>query len=421
MIATCLLLLALPASHEQQTNPHTGEHFVVTSQILISDHTERALEVAEATWTVTTELLGVPERKLTRGIAINLLLFYGSMPVDVHYSPKLPVNVLKRSSLPITTAGSVANKAAELIVTRIVPTSASFPLWLSEGLAGYVEEETLFALGISAGPDVEPRFAMRRSLCERIAQSKRVPSFVDFLDDELKPMPAPDQAAVRALFFRELANDNDRFKTFVKAIWQISGGADYGRDVSGMLIGVYGPDLWSNFWKYIAKSEPAWEVTIGSLASNGEGWIQHARRKRDGITWRSHRPLKAGWSMDGEFEILGLSSPSARVLLGASLDKQPTLNALPDHIAVKFQPGKGLVVSAYNESKRSYEQLASKSLTIRPGAPNSFRIESTETGLTVSVNDSEPLEIKFKQPTVGAFGLATREGSITLWNRLELH
>lgn len=419
MLAACLLLVVAPAFQESEGLVRTGDHFQVISEIAIDEHVDRALEIVEEAWTVTTQTLGVPDRETDRLITLRLLHLRGSLPGDLHYSPNLPEKLLRATHLPMRTAGPIANRAAQLIVKRIVPTSDSLPLWLSEGLAGYVEEKSLFESGFGELPTREPRFATRRVRCQRIAKRAARPTLEQFLTGDLQELSAADQEALRSLFFGQLARDEDRFGTFIKAVPQIGGGADYSRALHGMLRSVYGPELWSQFWNRVAELKPDWEVSQGGLATHKSGWVQHSRRMQDSLAWRVGKPLIGEWSLRGKFELLNTQS-SAGIVLGAPLVADRASDSLPSHIAVRFVHGHHVVVSKYEAKTASYEDLATGSFDAPAKKPTAFRITRTETGIMVVIGESKPLKVSLDQPVNGAWGFTTRRGSVSIWSGIEV-
>ncbi len=397
MLAILLLSLA------QDPGPivRTGEHFEVPYALGENDLANRALEVAEATWPIAVELLGEPSANLSRPISIPLTL-------RGDYDPQL----LGRRDLPLTNKVDLANDASRAVIEHFFANHSSHPAWFTEGLAGLIEWKALHRIRLVWTPEREPVYSTSQRVAQRVATGKRLPSYDAFLSDSLDGVSLAEASALRRWFFVELAKDENRLETLLRAAKQISGGADYPRALMGALHGIYGgPTFWKRFEQSLVALKPEWEESTGTLSLRLKRWLQLAPKRHDAVAWNAERLGDESWSLEGTFQIQSGANSAMNVLLDRSL---------AGYVSVSMQSDAEIVVAEYNARTAKWKRLAVGSAGYARDDVNRFRIEWNEGYLAVFADSARVLETKISRKMSGAWGLGVKANCAGSWADVRL-
>jgi hypothetical protein len=447
IVAAFAVLLTLLASSSRAGLgfvKRAGPHFRVLCHFDDPACADAALETAEATWPLASELYGLPpgpldtlfdvhlyrnaaeylatEREVGLGDFDKNLAFssFETRSAYVAVQPDLGDEALAAVGLTAQTRHLVAHEAAHLVRYRVSPGFRSHPGWLADGAAKWIAEETLAARGWSAGGAEDPYVATEMVRAQRLVAGGHLPSASALLRDETKGMEFYDRYAVRKLLFRRLITRNDApaFRAALAKALALPDGPDYAKRFLETVTAPYqaeglaGLDL--DYEQYVRSQTPAWEEVFRGLATAGDAWVQTAFADNNAIAWRTAPVGGAAYELRAEIEIL----PSAgkrqmNLLLGRHAG---------GFVSVTFVAGYGADVLAYSAADGKWETLASaptKAVQLWRRVPVRVSVDGSKLTLRIDGTDVATVDLK-DRPMSGAWGLGVQAGGAGVWRRVKL-
>jgi len=341
----------------------------------------------------------------------------------------LPRDYVELSGLPLHYRRSVAHEAAHLAAYDLA-LGAVWPPWLAEGVAGWVERQTV--LGSSerlAGQEANPWAATHLWRAQRLMASDELPSVSDLLTGAPLFLSLPNAYAVWTEAFDFLISGP--FASQMEELVREAAASPIPEERSWPVVGemasrVFGEEGLAAadeaFRAHLGTRQPGWIELYRSLEDAPEGrgaWLQHAVTDlaRGAFAWRagevgprqgfrvlaSVRPLVRGpW----EIRFILARAAGSPLLVSVGSDGRVVL--------AEFDP----------ERPEAMAELDSRALVTPPGASGTFRISvlSIRGGLGVQL-EGEAEDVLFPMPGFnpdGLWGVGVAPGTTVLWEELGL-
>ena len=341
----------------------------------------------------------------------------------------LPRDYMELSGLPLHYRRSVAHEAAHLAAYDLA-LGAVWPPWLAEGVAGWVERQTVLGSPERlAGEEANPWAATHLWRVQRLMASDELPSVSDLLTGAPLLLSLSNAYAVWTEAFDFLISGP--FASRMEELVREAAGSPIPEErswpvVGEMASGIFGEDGLAAadeaFRAHLGTRRPGWIELYRSLedAPEGEGaWVQHAVTDlaRGALAWRagevgpgrgyrilaSVRPLVRGpW----EIRFILARAVGSPLLVAVSSEGRVVL--------AEFDP----------ERPEAMVELDSQALVSLPVASGPFQISvrAIRGGLSVHL-EGEADDVLFPMPGFtpdGLWGVGVAPGTTVLWEELGL-
>jgi hypothetical protein len=400
---------------------------------------ERALEVAETTWDVATQLFGAEgnaealldvhlyrdaaayeraDQELTGGQFKANLAFahWNSLSAHVALQPPLMDAALQIVGLPYLTALLLAHECTHLVRFTSCQNYRSHPDWYANGCADWVEVRVLEQLGFLDETAADPASCAQTGLVLGLIDRDQLPSVADILADTGPELSFFERYAVHGLFFEMLAERHAKKLAGLHAeIRRLGGGSGFDERAAKAFEEAFGSAfsrLDADLVKYVQSLDPQWDEVYRSLETSGEEWVQIAFESKNAVAWRTEPIGGKKFTMTGELTLLPGATTQMNVLLGKSD---------AGFVQVSFVAGVGITLFDYRD--RQWTVLARVgSEAIEVGEPPFFRIAYTDAKhkLSIGIVDGPELELEVPIDLSGPWGLGTLAGSAGIWRKVSL-
>jgi hypothetical protein len=443
--AFALAVAAVPCTAAPNFVLRSGPHFRVLCHFDDERAADAALETVEAIWPLASDLFGLSaapldppldvhlyrrpddylaaEREIAAGKFAKNLAFssYETRSAYVAVQPDLTDETLAEAGITAQTRHLLAHEAAHLVRWRAAPAFRSHPGWLSDGIAMWIEEETLAARGWSAGGAEDPYVAADMIRAQRLLAGGHLPSATGILRDETKDMEMYDRYSVRKLLFRRLVTRNDApaFRAALRAAWKLEDGKDFAARMSQTLLAPYaaeglaGLDL--DFEQFVRSQAPAWDEVFRSLSTVGDAWLQAAFPDRNAVSWRTSSVGVDTYELRGQIEILPGSGKSQQMNL-------LLCRADGGFVSIAFVAGYGADVFLYHSADDRWERLAAaptKAVQLWRRIPVRVTVDGSKLTLRIDGTEVATADVK-GHPMSGPWGLGVQAGAAGVWRGIRV-
>lgn len=451
VLGGCAGGFGLWSSPPEPVSAERGEYVEVVCYFECGTIARDALRTAEAAWRLTAVYLGSPPE--VQGERFPSLHLYGSfrdyeivedaiaggrfrdyggfssrdtreahLPVPSH----LPSGVLERIGLPALHSRAVAHEAAHLAAYELAE-GAYWPLWLAEGLAGWVEREVVASGGAERVHRMNPWASTRLWRVQRLLQDESTPSVDAILQGRPMEISVADAYSLWTEVFHFLARgpyaaDMRRFIRTVadepipeERAWEAVGEileASVGSDVLA--------EVDDAFRDHVARVGPAWvEIfrSVQPVSGNPGQWFQHSvmGMPTGALAWRTADAGEPpGFVAAGTVEPVGGGEWEVRIPLDRE-DDDPLV------VAVRSQGDVRLLEFAYetaDEPTLLEERPVASSLPLDGRVDLAVQFQPGEVAVRVGV-DRAPVafDVPGARPT-GMWGIGVAPDSYVVWSRL---
>jgi hypothetical protein len=421
-----------------------GPHFRVTVHFDDQRIAKSALETAEAVWPIATALFGAPAIDPAKPLEVHIYrtaddyekadvqfgrgnfktnMAFTSAETTACYiamQPDVSDAVLARIGLPSMMRELVAHEAMHAICDRAWPNAPTLPMWLAEGSATWVCQETLVKNNwVASAPD-DPMLAHADVLVKQIEAEKKLPGFAPIFDDMLGDQPFYQRYAVWNVAFRFLHEGKHAaaLTKILAAAKSAGGGAKHGAEIAAAARLELGGDaglaaLDKEFSAYVRALSPHWDEVYRSLSTAGDTWTQAAFKDANAIAWRTGDVGADKYEVSGELEIFDGDAQQMNLLLGR------TPNGL---VQISFVAGQRIVVFEYDNRRMNgtdWKRLGSvDQALVKTNHSTPFRVKVAKSKLTLEIDGKAVGSFDVgDHPMKGACGLGALEGSAGAWRK----
>lgn len=400
-----------------------------------------ARDAAETAWSVTAALFGVSsridtdrprspihlydtvedyeevERSLTGGrLRDNRALTFRGDEAHLAVHPHLSPEAMREFGFTANTLRIVGHEAAHIAKRRLATTSRRLPDWLSEGVASWIELETLTRLGLAQSRMEEPVSSTRAYLLLEMLREERMPPLRALLSGGAAGLAIGERYAFYQFFFEFLhqRRDGSTILSTLRTLDRMPGsGARFNRTLLDRVIGadVTAFDrVETEFHAWLRDLEPAWLQVRRALSPVGDTWLQ-VGYEGGAEAWRIRPHTSIPWTIDGEVRLLAGRGDQAAVLF--TLADGGTL-------ALVMRPGFARLERARFFGDPTPLRLADASVpALVRDAAIPFRVDITNEGFQATVGDVV-LEAPVAPATPGRWGLAAGPTANVVWRSIRV-
>ncbi len=422
-----------------------GDHFRVVAHPENDALAAEALEIAEATWPVMRELLGVPvdaeheplelhlyadpeeyhavDDELTGGDFEKNLAFahFDSKTAHVVLQPYLSGEALEETGLPYQTARLIAHEAAHLVRYASLDNYRHHPNWVANGTASWVEAHVMEAQGRVIDIENDPHFSTQILHVQRRLEEGGLPSLRDLLVDEQLPDGFYEAYAYQHLAFRYLTEKKQRKKLdkILGGLDLLGGGSARREEFAEHVEKTIGKKRWKDlnrgFEKYVEDLAPAWDEVFVALETAGDDWLQAAFPDKNAIAWRTEAIDEDRWEITGELRVL----PGDEQQLNLLLDRSEA-----GFVQVSFIGGRGVSLFEFDAQKGLDgtwdERVFERTELMRADEFVHFRVAWKRDEISVDLAGEQIFELELDRTMDGAWGLGALRSSAGIWRSVTL-
>jgi hypothetical protein len=439
VLAVASLVSIVPGAVRAQAGPapaapvveKAGTFFVVHCHGGDEALAEQSLAAVEPVWPIVAAAFGVADRKPKQPLHVHLyrtiagyeaaereltlgkfqrnlaMTHLDSNSAHIALQPPCSDETLRAIGLPGLTVELLAWEACHVARAEICANVRQHPMWLVDGLAANTALQVLAKVRPVAGDGLPATFATDLVRVHRLQQKKQLPPASAILADRVDDLEFYDRYAVRAVFFRLLAESANRGKLakVLATVRSKGGGERYPAEVLAAAKAGFGGALDADFVKFVAQQKPEWFEVFRSLVLLGTTWQQIAFPDKNAIAWRQQPVRGDGIRIAGRLRILPGDARQMNVLFGQTPEG--------DFVSVAFTADDGITVFDYRSKTDAWQRLGDgKAPALRLGYETAFVVEAKGDTVQVTV-DAQHWDFKLPRalPDDVVWGLGAQAGS----------
>ncbi len=416
-----------------------GKVFEVTSHGSAAS-AKLALSIAESTVAPAQKVFGRPRKKRKDRLKLHVfpsttgftqavaklpetvdsanLVSYASPKLAAAYvtvHPQSSVQALEELILPGPTARRVAHEAVRIYCYANLANHAALPVWLIEGAASTIAQDTLSARRMGLKDLCQDPFtATQIGVVIGLSKAGKLPTVGSVLGGRVNELSPSEQDAVHAVLFRYLWDGKHKsgFKRILKKAGTLQASPDLTRKLTryaGTTLKVERVD--TDFKAWLTDMSPTWIEVIPTLFSYKGDWVAAAYKNLNSVAWQRQAIGRKSWSLQGSFTIYDGPEKQLNLLLG----RGPT-----GFLSIALDADFGATAFRFDSLTSKWSEIVSRELEgIKVAQSHAFVLSINGPNLVLSIDGEEVLSTAVEGVDLsGAWGLGAQAGSTGVWQKI---
>lgn len=329
--------------------------------------------------------------------------------------PPMEHELLDAVGLTFLTQSQLAHEIGHQVSYHALPAYKEMPLWLSEGLACWVELETMRRAGRSTNMEDTPLFSRRLVLVRAMLDDRSWPGAARIFEDQYGTIDSARRYAIWSVFCGWLFDDvlRDRRKDlFAQARRVAATDPRAGEKLTAVFTKALGKRmerLDAEFAKFVDDHAPQWDETYRALESRDAEWLVVSFPTADATAIRTKPVGSPTYVVRGSFEFLPTKTGDLRLHVARDTSHE---------LEVHFVRDQG-VVPHWNDFGGGGAPGPVGAL--RGDGPFAFEVRVEADLATIVIDDEIVTSIAIETPADGGrVGLGAAASSGGIWRNFEI-
>lgn len=329
--------------------------------------------------------------------------------------PPMDAKLLDAVGLTFLMQSQIAHELGHQVSYHVLPACAELPLWLSEGLACWVELETMRRAKRMSSIADAPFYSRRLVLVRAMLADRTWPGAARIFADDYGALDGARRYAIWSVFCGWLFDDvltQQRRSLFGQARKISATSPDAGAKLTAIFTRALGKRLATldaEFAKFVEALDPIWDEPFRATERRGDAWLSIAFDGSNATCVRVEPVGSPEYTVSGAFEFLTAASGDLRLHVA-----RDTAHELELH----FVRGVGVIPHWHDFGGGGAPGPMG---ALEGDGPFAFEVRVEPTRATVFIDGEEVTSIEIETPPDGGrVGIGAAAKSAGWWRDLEI-
>lgn len=357
------------------------------------------------------------DNELTGGKFASNWAFSSHSTKESYIALMPPMSEALRAEIGLTflMQSQIAHEVGHQVSYHAIPAYVELPLWLSEGLACWVELETMRRAKLLTAIEHAPFYSRRLVLVREMLRDKTWPGAQRIFQDDYGTLDTARRYAIWSIFGSWLFDDvlKDRRRALFAQTRKLAATSP---DVKSKLTAVFTKalgsrmdDLDAEFAAYVAAHEPQWDETLRAVERRGDDWFSVSFATADATSIAVAPVGSREYTVRGSIEFLPTEIGDLRLHVARSNSHE---------LEVHFVRDQGVILHWHDFGGGGAPGPMG---TLEGNGPFAFEIRVTSDRATAWIDGKEVSSLEIETPADGGrVGLGAAASSAGIWREFRV-